>query len=118
MTALRRILPFARIAAWCGLPGLSAMVAFPQNLPDLYSDELHGDPPFLSEPGWRPLPSGSSLAGGQGQDGKAHEWFTSMGGGTLVLHMGPRPNRSWGGDPEAAPASFLNYEGLHGNKED
>jgi hypothetical protein len=77
MMALLRILPFARIAVWCGSVGFSAMVAFPQNLPDIYSDEIHGDPPFLSEPDWRPLLNGSSLAGWQGQDGKAHEWFTS-----------------------------------------
>ena len=88
MMALRRILRFARIAVWCGLAGFSAMVAFPQNLPDLYSDELHGDPPFLSEPGWRPLLSGSSFAGWQGQDGKAHEYELPFGQGKRFLKGG------------------------------
>jgi hypothetical protein len=68
---------FVRIAAWCYVACLS-VPAFPQQLPDLYSDEIHGDPPFLSEPGWRPLLKGSSLAGWRGQDGKPHEWFTSQ----------------------------------------
>ena len=48
-----------------------------QELPDLYSGEIHGDPPFLAEPGWIPLLDGASLAGWQGQDGKAHEWSTT-----------------------------------------
>jgi hypothetical protein len=75
--ALRRILPLARIAVWCGFAGFSAMVAFPQSLPDLYHDEVHGDPPFLSEPGWRPLLDGTRLAGWHSQDGKPLEWLTS-----------------------------------------
>jgi hypothetical protein len=37
--------------------------AFGQPLPDVYKDEAHGDPPFLSQPGWRPLLNGQDLAG-------------------------------------------------------
>jgi hypothetical protein len=48
-----------------------------QDLPDLYHGERHGDPPFLYEPGWRPLLNGRDLAGWHAQDGAAHEWFTS-----------------------------------------
>lgn len=36
-------------------------------------------------------------------------WFTHqdlMRGGTLELEMGPRPNKSWGADPAAAPPSM------------
>jgi predicted alpha-1,2-mannosidase len=36
-------------------------------------------------------------------------WFTHdelAAGGTLVLRMGPRPNRKWGSSPEAAPPSM------------
>ena len=36
-------------------------------------------------------------------------WFSHSDiaqGGTLILHMGPRPNRSWGSSPQAAPPSM------------
>jgi len=36
-------------------------------------------------------------------------WFTHadvVGGGTLVLQMGPQPNRAWGSAPDAAPPSM------------
>jgi hypothetical protein len=48
-----------------------------QKLPDLYHDEAHGDPPFLSEKGWRPLLNGKDLSGWHGIDGSASEWFTA-----------------------------------------
>lgn len=38
-------------------------------------------------------------------------WFEQSdmtGGGTLVLVMGPRPNKTWGSAPEAAPPSMSN----------
>ena len=61
----------------CAAAGFFVLAACAQSLPDLYHDELHGDPPFLSESGWRPLLDGKSLAGWHPQDGKASEWFTS-----------------------------------------
>jgi putative alpha-1,2-mannosidase len=36
-------------------------------------------------------------------------WFEHKdlaSGGTLVLEMGPRPNKAWGSKPEAAPPSM------------
>jgi hypothetical protein len=48
-----------------------------QKLPDLYKDETHGDPPFLSQPGWRALFNGLDLTGWRSVDGSSHEWFTS-----------------------------------------
>jgi hypothetical protein len=51
--------------------------AFGQPLPDVYKDELHGDPPFLSQPGWRPLLNGNDLSGWHSVDGSAHAWFTT-----------------------------------------
>src|ERR1039457_3725475 len=38
--------------------------AWGQKLPDLYHDETHGDPPYLSESGWRALVNGHDLGGG------------------------------------------------------
>jgi hypothetical protein len=48
-----------------------------QRLPDLYHNEVHGDPPFLSESGWQPLLNGKDLSGWHSVDGSAHQWFTS-----------------------------------------
>jgi hypothetical protein len=48
-----------------------------QKLPDLYHDEVHGDPPFLYEQGWKPLLNGKDLAGWHAETGGAHEWFTT-----------------------------------------
>lgn len=50
---------------------------FAQKLPDLYKDELHGDPPYLSQAGWRPLLNGTDLTGWRSVDGSVHEWFTT-----------------------------------------
>ena len=52
-------------------------LALSQRLPDVYMDESHGDPPFLSQPGWRSLLNGSDLTGWRSVDGSAHQWFTS-----------------------------------------
>jgi hypothetical protein len=68
-----------------------------QKLPDLYKDELHGDPPFLSQPGWRPLLDGKDLNGWTSDGGVPHEWFTSpavnwrrvFGPTRLVAKAGP-----------------------------
>ncbi len=38
-----------------------------------FLQQLHGDPPFLSQPGWRPLLNGSDLTGLQAPTG----WFTT-----------------------------------------
>ena len=48
-----------------------------QKLPDLYHDEAHGDPPFLTESGWRPLLNGRDLAGWHPENPAANEWFTA-----------------------------------------
>jgi hypothetical protein len=48
-----------------------------QKLPDLYKDETHGDPPYLSQPGWRPLLTGRDLDGWRAVDGSTHQWFTA-----------------------------------------
>lgn len=50
-----------------------------QKLPDLYHDETHGDPPFLTESGWRPLLNGRDLAGWHAENNGPHEWFTARG---------------------------------------
>ncbi|MGA2329306.1 MAG: DUF1080 domain-containing protein [Bryobacteraceae bacterium] len=59
-----------------GCLGLSFAV-LAQNLPDLYTSEAHGDPPFLSEKGWRPLLNGTDLTGWHAEKGASHEWFTA-----------------------------------------
>ena len=59
---------------------LSAWLVFPvlsQKLPDLYKDESHGDPPYLSETGWRPLLNSADLTGWTGLNGAASDWFTT-----------------------------------------
>ena len=57
----------------------SPPAAVAQSLPDLYHDEKHGDPPFLTEPGWRPLLNGRDLSGWHSDNNAPHEWFTSPG---------------------------------------
>jgi hypothetical protein len=57
-------------AVLCGVPVAA-------QLPDLYTQEMHGDPPFLSQPGWRPLLNGKDLTGWRSADGKPHEWVTT-----------------------------------------
>jgi hypothetical protein len=49
-----------------------------QKLPDLYKDEMHGDPPFLSEPGWRPLLNGRDMSGWRALPGLENQWFTAQ----------------------------------------
>ncbi len=48
-----------------------------RRLPDLYHDETAGDPPFLSQPGWRPLLSGHDLSGWHAENQAKHDWFTA-----------------------------------------
>ena len=62
---LRRLL-------WC-----SAFIPLFAQVPDLYTTELHGDPPFLSQPGWRPLLNGKDLTGWHARGGKPHEWVST-----------------------------------------
>ncbi len=57
--------------------GLATLPSTAQKLPDLYHDEVYGDPPFLSEPGWRALLNGKDLAGWHGLPGSPNEWFTT-----------------------------------------
>lgn len=65
----------SRLAAAPGSP--PAAVA--QSLPDPYHDEKHGDPPYLTETGWRPLLNGRDLAGWHPEKPDAAPWFTSPG---------------------------------------
>jgi hypothetical protein len=48
-----------------------------QKLPDLYHDEVYGDPPYRSEAGWRALLNGKDLEGWRGLPGSPNEWFTT-----------------------------------------
>lgn len=45
--------------------------------PDLYTTEMHGDPPFLSQPGWKPLLNGQDLGGWHGFGGRPHGWIAT-----------------------------------------
>jgi Domain of Unknown Function (DUF1080) len=58
---------------------LCPFLAIAQKLPDLYHDELHGDPPYLTETGWQPLLNGRDLTGWHTIDQSAGEWFTARG---------------------------------------
>jgi len=49
------------------------------SLPDLYRDEPHGDPPFLSESGWRSLLNGRDLEGWHPAKTEQDTWFTAAG---------------------------------------
>ena len=51
--------------------------AWAQKLPDLYHDETHGDPPYLSESGWRALLNGHDLGGWHAENQAPYEWFTA-----------------------------------------
>jgi hypothetical protein len=46
-------------------------------LPDLYTSETHGDPPFLWQSGWRPLLNGKDLSGWHSAGGKPQGWVTT-----------------------------------------
>ena len=52
------------------------VVGFAQ-APDLYTGETHGDPPFLWQPGWRPLLNGRNMEGWHVAGEKPHEWVTT-----------------------------------------
>lgn len=60
---------------WFLLLGAALMLS--AQAPDLYTTELHGDPPFLSQPGWRPLLNGRDLSGWHGFGGKPHGWVST-----------------------------------------
>jgi len=47
------------------------------SLPDLYQGETHGDPPYLTEPGWQALLNGRDLTGWHAETDGPNEWFTS-----------------------------------------
>jgi hypothetical protein len=58
---------------------LLGLCAGAQKRPELNDGEAHGDAPYLVEDGWKPLLNGRDLTGWTGQDGKPHEWFTTVG---------------------------------------
>jgi len=67
---MRRLWMFALIAL---LP-LGA-----QKLAQRNDGEEHGDPPYLTEDGWRPLFNGRDFTGWHGQDDKPHQWLATRG---------------------------------------
>ena len=68
-----RILLLSAIVCWAFVPA-------PAQKPGEFNDGYtHGDPPFLIEPGWKPLLNGKDVSGWHGQENKPHEWFTSTG---------------------------------------
>jgi hypothetical protein len=57
---------------------LAIATALPaQKLPDIYKDETHGDPPYLSQSGWKPLLNGKDTSGWHADDHGAHEWLAT-----------------------------------------
>ena len=46
-------------------------------MPDAYTEETHGDPPFLWQQGWRPLLIGRGMREWHVEGGKQHEWVTT-----------------------------------------
>ena len=63
---------FALLQFSLGVAMLSA-----QHLPDIYKDEVHGDAPFLSQPGWKSLLNGKDITGWHADGGGRHEWFAT-----------------------------------------
>ncbi len=64
------------------LLGLFLLAAPPEGAAqklELNDGELHGDPPFLLEDGWRPLLNGRDLTGWHAQDGEPSSWYTTRG---------------------------------------
>ena len=55
---------------------LAASTALGQ-LPDIYTAEVHGDPPFLWQDGWTSLLNGHDLQGWHAIDEPQHEWVTT-----------------------------------------
>lgn len=62
--------------AWLAI-FLWALAPAGAQLPDIYTGERYGDPPFLWQSGWRPLLNGEDLSGWQGDGGKPHGWTTT-----------------------------------------
>lgn len=57
---------------------LCAAAAASAQVPDLYTGETHGDPPFLYQPGWRALLNGRNLGGWHvAGDKQPGEWVTT-----------------------------------------
>jgi hypothetical protein len=56
----------------------AAATACAQRLPDLYTHDGIGDPPFLLEPGWTMLLNGKDLAGWHAQTSDS-AWYTARG---------------------------------------
>jgi len=66
-----------RIGAVLRLLPLGVAVLSAQPLPDIYKGEVHGDPPYLSQPGWKSLLNGKDTSGWHADGGGKHEWFTT-----------------------------------------
>ena len=61
-----------KLALWC-VPALLCA----QHLPDIYKDEIHGDGPYLSQPGWKALLNGKDTSGWHADGGAKSEWMAS-----------------------------------------
>ncbi len=72
---VKLLLPFLLCIS---LTSAAGQVETLQKLPDLYHDEKYGDPPYLTETGWRPLLDGISLAGWR-TDGEGGAWLAARG---------------------------------------
>jgi hypothetical protein len=54
-----------------------ALPLLAQRRPVLNDGEMHGDPPFMLEDGWRPLLNGKDLSGWHGLGNGQNQWFTT-----------------------------------------
>ncbi len=59
------------------LLALCAVASALAQVPDSYTGEMHGDPPFLWQNGWRPLLNGRNLDGWHVIGDQPHEWVTA-----------------------------------------
>lgn len=48
-----------------------------QQHPVLNDGEMHGDPPFMLEEGWKPLLSGKDVSGWHGMSSAKNDWFST-----------------------------------------
>jgi hypothetical protein len=63
------------------LIGLAVLLplAAQQRRPQVNDGEMHGDPHYLIEEGWKPLLTGKDLVGWKGQNPGNNEWLTTTG---------------------------------------
>ena len=64
-----------RVLLFLGVVALLPLAA--QRRPQLNDAEMHGDPHYLIEEGWKPLLTGKDLTGWKGQSPGQNEWMTT-----------------------------------------